>query len=82
MHSLEQSCVDDHFFLSSTFNWFEFCLRMERPQPAVIVPRRENARFTIGDEGTLLGRGVSISGTCEKQSTLYSSEVHLLARVG
>jgi hypothetical protein len=25
------------------------------PHPAVIVPRREKARFTIGDEGTLLG---------------------------
>jgi len=29
------------------------------PHPAVIVPRREKARFTIGDEGTLLGLNTS-----------------------
>lgn len=30
------------------------------------MPRREKARFTIGELGTLFGRGVSISGTCKK----------------
>lgn len=30
-----------------------------RPQPAVIVPNRENALFTIGDDGTLLGLNIS-----------------------
>lgn len=60
---LEQSCEDAHFFLSSVCN-VEFCrLRIDRPHPAVIVPRREKARFTIGEEGTLFGRGDSISGT-------------------
>lgn len=34
---------------------------MERPQPAVIVPRRENARFTIGELGTLFGLKYYIS---------------------
>lgn len=29
------------------------------PHPAVIVPNREKARFTIGDEGTLLGLNIS-----------------------
>lgn len=29
------------------------------PHPAVIVPNREKARFTIGDEGTLLGLNTS-----------------------
>jgi len=29
------------------------------PHPAVIVPSREKARFTIGDEGTLLGLNTS-----------------------
>jgi hypothetical protein len=52
--SLEQSCEDDHFFLSSAVSW-ECCLRMDRPQPAVRLPRRENARFTMGELGTLLG---------------------------
>jgi hypothetical protein len=52
--SLEQSCEEDHFFLSSAVSW-ECCLRMDRPQPAVRLPRRENARFTIGELGTLLG---------------------------
>lgn len=60
---LEQSCDDAHFFLSSACSC-EFCdRRIERPHPAVIVPKRENARLTIGDDGTLFGRGVSISGT-------------------
>lgn len=60
---LEQSCEDAHFFLSSACS-VEFCrLRIDRPHPAVIVPKREKARFTIGDDGTLFGRGDSISGT-------------------
>lgn len=63
---LEQSCDDAHFFLSSAFSPEFCCLRIERPQPAVIVPKRENARFTIGDDGTLFGLGVSISGTWRK----------------
>lgn len=29
------------------------------PHPAVIVPNRENALFTIGDDGTLLGLNIS-----------------------
>lgn len=60
---LEQSCDEIHFFLSSGFNWFVFLLRIERPQPAVIVPSREKARLTIGDEGTLFGLIESESGT-------------------
>lgn len=39
---------------------------MDRPQPAVIVPSRENALFTIGEDGTLFGLGDSMSGTCRK----------------
>ncbi|MPC60584.1 hypothetical protein E2C01_054637 [Portunus trituberculatus] len=35
------------------------------PQPEVRVPRREKARITMGELGTLLGRGVSMSGTCK-----------------
>lgn len=58
----EQSCDEAHFFLSSTFNC-ECCFeRMDLPHPAVIVPNRENARLTIGDDGTLFGRD-SMSGT-------------------
>lgn len=30
------------------------------------MPSREKARLTIGDEGTLFGRGDSRSGTCRK----------------
>lgn len=60
----EQSWDEAHFFLSSTFNWDCFDL-IERPHPAVIVPNREKARLTIGDEGTLFGRD-SMSGTCRK----------------
>lgn len=61
----EQSCEDAHFFLSSAWSC-ECCFeRIERPHPAVMVPRREKARFTIGDEGTLFGRD-SMSGTCKK----------------
>lgn len=41
------------------------------PQPEVRVPRREKARITMGELGTLLGRGVSMSGTwkdmCQKR---------------
>lgn len=64
---LEQSCDEAHFFLSSVVSCV-FCwrLRIERPQPAVIVPNREKARFTIGELGTLFGRGDSMSGTCRK----------------
>lgn len=61
----EQSWDEDHFFLSSACSC-ECCLeRIDRPQPAVIVPSREKARLTIGDEGTLFGRD-SMSGTCRK----------------
>jgi len=68
---LEQSCELLHFLRSSTERlaaaplaevpcWFEeelllCCLRMLRPQPAVRVPSREKARFTIGEFGTLFG---------------------------
>lgn len=63
---LEQSCDEAHFFLSSACNC-ELCrLRIDRPHPAVMVPRRENARLTIGDDGTLFGRGDSMSGTWRK----------------
>lgn len=54
MYLLEQSCELAHFFLSSAFSC-ECCLRMDRPQPAVMVPSRENARFTMGELGTLFG---------------------------
>lgn len=61
----EQSCDEAHFFLSSAFN-VECCFeRIDLPHPAVIVPRREKALLTIGDEGTLFGRD-SMSGTCRK----------------
>lgn len=63
---LEQSCDEVHFFLSSACS-VELCeRRIDRPQPAVIVPKRENARLTMGEDGTLFGRGASISGTCRK----------------
>lgn len=51
---LEQSWEDAHFFLSSADNW-ECCLRIDRPQPAVMVPSLEKALFTIGELGTLFG---------------------------
>jgi len=35
------------------------CFLILLPHPAVIVPSREKARFTIGDEGTLLGLNTS-----------------------
>lgn len=53
-YSLEQSCELAHFFLSSALRC-ECCFRIDRPHPAVIVPSRENARFTIGELGTLFG---------------------------
>lgn len=62
----EQSCEDAHFFLSSTCSVDGDDFFMDRPQPAVMVPRREKARLTIGDEGTLFGRGDSYSGTWRK----------------
>lgn len=64
---LEQSCDEAHFFLSSAWR-VEFWLdrRIDLPQPAVMVPSREKARFTIGELGTLFGRGDSISGTWRK----------------
>ena len=40
--------------MSSAVSW-ECCLRMDRPQPAVRLPRRVNARLTMGELGTLLG---------------------------
>lgn len=62
----EQSWLLLHFFLSSADNCCVFCFLIDLPQPAVIVPNLENALFTIGELGTLLGRGDSISGTCRK----------------
>lgn len=45
------------------------------PQPEVRVPRREKALITMGELGTLLGRGVSMSGTCKDTSQeLYRDE--------
>lgn len=58
--SCEQSWEELHFFLSSAANcccWLAF--RPERPQP-VMLPRREKARITIGDEGTLLGLKIKL----------------------
>lgn len=63
---LEQSCEEAHFFLSSAWSVEFWLRRIDRPHPAVMVPRRENARFTMGDDGTLFGRGDSISGTWRK----------------
>lgn len=67
--SPEQSWEEAHFFLSSTES-LSFFLD-DLPQPEVRVPRRENARITIGEFGTLLGRGVSISGTCISVRRVY-----------
>jgi hypothetical protein len=61
----EQSCDEAHFFLSSALSC-DCCLdRIDLPHPAVIVPSREKARFTIGEDGTDFGLD-SISGTCKK----------------
>lgn len=58
VHSLEQSCDDDHFFLSSSVNCITgFALRNVRPQPAVSVPNLEKALLTIGELGTLFALG-------------------------
>ena len=53
-HSLLQSCALTQRFRSSLWRVLP-CFLMLLPQPAVIVPSLEKARFTIGDEGTLLG---------------------------
>lgn len=55
IHLLEQSCEEAHFFRSSADNCCELCFLMDLPQPAVRVPSLENARFTIGELGTLFG---------------------------
>lgn len=75
--SCEQSCEELHFFLSSAANcccWFAFPL--DRPQPAVRLPRREKARITIGDDGTLFGlkiwteKKAYINNTCLAATTV------------
>jgi len=59
-HLLLQSCELAHRFRSSVCRVFPLpCFLMLLPHPAVIVPRREKARFTIGEEGTLLGLNTS-----------------------
>lgn len=56
LYSLLQSCELAQRLRSSVCNVFPLpCFLMLLPQPAVIVPSLENARFIIGDEGTLLG---------------------------
>lgn len=59
-HVLLQSCELAHRFRSSLCRvWPLPCFLILLPHPAVIVPNREKARFTIGDEGTLLGLNTS-----------------------
>lgn len=56
LYLLLQSCELAQRFRSSDCKVFPLpCFLMLLPQPAVIVPSLENARFIIGDEGTLLG---------------------------
>ena len=60
----EQSWEEAHFFLSSTDS--RSCFFDDLPHPEVSVPSLEKARITIGELGTLLGLGVSMSGTWKK----------------
>lgn len=82
MYSLEQSCEDDHFFLSSMVSC-NCCLPLiERPQPAVNVPNRENALFTIGELGTLLAlQNIRIRRIVKKTNLIYLPNIERILTV-
>lgn len=54
-----QSCVLDHLLRSSLCKVLCFRKLFWGKKAEVIVPSRENARLTIGEDGTLLGLNIS-----------------------
>lgn len=79
---LEQSWLLADLILSFADNCCVLCFLIDLPHPAVIVPNLENALFTIGLLGTLLGRVDSISGTCKKLLLVFGRFCWGLNNVG